>query len=397
MKVLMFGWEFPPISSGGLGTACHGLVKGLSRKNIEVTLVLPDYPEGKKGNVKIISASTIKIRKIKSILMPYLTSKSYSETRQKSGSKIYGKTLFQEVNRYAEAAKRIAMEEDFDIIHCHDWMTFKAGINAKKIKKKPMVAHVHATEFDRTGGNGINGYVYKIEKEGMDFADSIAAVSNYTKNKIMANYGIPSGKINVIHNAVEFEHRIGNKGFGIKKSRKVVLFLGRLTLQKGPDYFIYAAKKVLEHEKDAIFVIAGNGDMEHFIINKVAEMGISDKVLFSGFLQGEDLEMAYKMADVYVMTSVSEPFGITPLEAMSNNVPVIISRNSGVSEVVRHCLLVDFWDIEDISSKIISVLRYSPLHESLRENGNNEIKKLGWDIPAQKCIDVYNKVMACAA
>ena len=394
MKVLMFGWEFPPVNSGGLGTACYGLTKGLSRKNIEVTLVLPDYPEDLKAEfVKIISSNNIKLKKISTILMPYMSSSNYSQTINKRNARIYGNTLFHEINRYAEAAKKIAMEEEFDIIHCHDWMTFKAGINAKAIKKKPLVVHVHATEFDRTGGNGVNDHVYHVEKEGMENADAVIAVSNYTKNTITRHYGISPEKIRVVHNAVEFEHKIDDKS-KIKKINKVVLFLGRITLQKGPDYFVYAAKKVLQHEKNARFVIAGNGDMEPFIIEKAAEMGIADKVLFACFLQGEDLERAYKMADVYVMPSVSEPFGITPLEAMSNNVPVIISRQSGVSEVIRHCLLVDFWDIDDISSKIISVLRYMPLKESLSENGFGEVKKFNWDIPAQKCVEVYNEVLA---
>lgn len=393
----MFGWEFPPISGGGLGTACYGLTKGLSRKNVDVTLVLPNYPDDiKSGFVKIISAENTKIKKIDSILTPYMTSESYSKAKKRANAKIYGETLFHEINRYAEAAKKIAMEENFDVIHCHDWMTFKAGINAKMIKKKPLVLQVHATEFDRTGGNGINEYVYKIEKEGMHFADSIIAVSNYTKGKIITHYGINPEKITVVHNAVEFEQKNANENFEIKKNDKVVLFLGRITLQKGPDYFIYAAKKVLEHDKNVKFIIVGNGDMEPFIIEKVAEMGIADKVLFAGFLQGNDLERAYKMADVYVMPSVSEPFGITPLEAMSNKVPVIISKNSGVSEVIRHCLLVDFWDIDDMSNKIVAVLKYNTLRQSLSDNGFCEVKKFSWDVPAQKCIEVYNKVMMCA-
>ncbi|MBW2977181.1 glycosyltransferase family 4 protein [Candidatus Woesearchaeota archaeon] len=394
MKVLMFGWEFPPISGGGLGTACYGLTKGLSRKNVDVTLVLPDYPDDIKSEfAKIISAGNTKIRKIGSILTPYMTSASYSKARKRANAKIYGETLFHEIERYAEAAKKIAMEEDFDVIHCHDWMTFKAGINAKMIKKKPLVLHVHATEFDRTGGNGVNECVYKIEKEGMHFADSIIAVSGYTKNKITAHYGINPEKINVVHNAVEFEQNIKNEDFGIKKNGRVVLFLGRITLQKGPDYFIYAAKKVLEYEKNVKFIIAGSGDMERCLIEKVAEMGIADKVLFAGFLQGMDLERAYRMADVYVMPSVSEPFGITPLEAMSSKVPAIISKNSGVSEVIRHCLSVDFWDVEEISNKIISVLRYNTLRKSLSENGFHEVKRMNWDAPAQSCIDVYNKAI----
>ncbi len=390
----MFGWEFPPVSSGGLGTACYGLTHGLSRKNVDITLVLPDYPhEGKTDFAKIISASMIKVKKVNSMLMPYMTSHSYSESKSRVKSKIYGATLFNEVDRYAEVAKKIALEEDFEVIHCHDWMTFKAGINAKKLRKKPLVVHVHATEFDRTGGNGINEYVYKIEKEGMEYADSIIAVSNYTKKMIVDKYGINPDKINVVHNSVEFKQKAKQESFGIKKKDRVVLFMGRLTLQKGPDYFVYAAKKVLEHEKNVKFVICGNGDMEPLIVDKVAEMGLASNVLFAGFLQGDDVERAYKMADVYVMPSVSEPFGITPLEAMSNGVPTIISRSSGVSEIIKHCLLVDFWDIKDMSSKIISILRYSPLKESLKENAFSEIKNFNWDAPAEKCLEIYRKVI----
>ncbi|MBI2650845.1 glycosyltransferase family 4 protein [Candidatus Woesearchaeota archaeon] len=392
MKVLMFGWEFPPVSSGGLGTACYGLTKGLSKKNVQVTLVLPEYPENMKAEfARIISTSMISIKKISTVLSPYMNSRSYLEKSKRAASKIYGDTLFDEVRRYAEAAKKIAADEDFDVIHCHDWMTFKAGINAKKIKKKPLIVHVHATEFDRTGGNGINPYVYSIEKDGMNSADSIIAVSNYTKQMIVEKYNISPEKISIVHNAIDFEQEKDSESYGIKKNDKIVLFLGRLTLQKGPDYFIYAAKKVLEHESNVKFVIAGNGDMEHFIIEKVAELGIADKVLFAGFLQGIEVEKAYKMADVYVLSSVSEPFGITPLEAMSNNVPVIVSKNSGVSEVIRHCLLIDFWDINDISNKIISVLRYAPLRETLSENGFCEVKKFSWTDTAKKCIEVYNQ------
>src|SRR3989338_1959206 len=234
MKVLMFGWEFPPISSGGLGTACYGLTQGLSRKNADITLVLPDYPhEGKTDFAKIISASMIKVKKVNSMLMPYMTSYSYSESKSRVKSKIYGATLFNEVDRYAEVAKKIALEEDFEVIHCHDWMTFQAGINAKKLRKKPLVVHVHATEFDRTGGNGINEHVYKIEKSGMEYADSIIAVSNYTKSKTIEKYGISPYKINVVHNAVDFEDKPNIEEFGIKKKDKVVLFIGSLILQKG--------------------------------------------------------------------------------------------------------------------------------------------------------------------
>ena len=396
MKVLMFGWEFPPLSSGGLGTACYGLTKSLSRKGVEITFVLPySFDVENADFVKVVSAGNIKITKIPSALQPYMSSQEYKKSlREKQSPKIYGSTLFDEVHRYTLAAEKIAEEENFDVIHCHDWMTFGAGIRTKKKKNKPLVMHVHATELDRTGGHQVNQHVYDLERQGMHKADRIIAVSNFTKNKIMAHYEIPSEKISVVHNAVDFSQHYYDESFEIKKTDKVVLFLGRITLQKGPDYFVYAAKKVLEHEKNVKFIVAGTGDMEPFIIEKAAELGIADKVLFAGFLNQDDVERAYKMADVYVMPSVSEPFGITALEAMKNKTPSIVSKQSGVSEVVRHCLKVDFWDVDEISNKINALLRYKPLQETMKENGYFEVKKFNWDVPAQKCIDVYNELIS---
>ena len=393
MKVLMFGWEFPPLSSGGLGTACYGLTKSLSKKGVEITFVLP-YSSGIDVDfLKLIPAGNIKIRKITSVLQPYMSSQEYKKSLGKKQSpKMYGASLFDEVYRYTLAAEKIAEEEDFDVIHCHDWMTFGAGIRAKKKKNKPLVLHVHATEHDRTGGHQVNQYVYDLERKGMHKADKVIAVSNFTKNKIIDHYGIPSEKIKVVHNAVDFSQHYYDENFEINKTDKVVLFLGRITLQKGPDYFIYAAKKVLEREKNVKFVIAGSGDMEPFIIEKAAELGIADKVLFAGFLEQNDVDRAYKMADVYVMPSVSEPFGLTALEAMKNKTPVILSKQSGVSEVIRHCIKVDFWDVNELSSKIIALLRYNSLNEALKENGYFEVKKFNWDVPAQKCIEVYNEL-----
>ena len=395
MKVLMFGWEFPPLSSGGLGTACYGLTKSLSKKGVEITFVLPYSGDIDADFLKIIPAGNVKIRKISSFLQPYMSSQEYMKSLgKKPQPKIYGSTLFEEVARYTLAAEKIAEEEDFDIIHCHDWMTFGAGIRAKKKKGKPLVLHVHATEHDRTGGHQVNQHVYDLERHGIHKADKVIAVSNFTKTKIMDHYGLPSEKIRVVHNAVDFSQHYYDEDFGIKKTDRIVLFLGRITLQKGPDYFVHAAKKVLGHEKNVKFVIAGSGDMEPFIIEKAAELGIADKVLFAGFLNQDDVERAYKMADIYVMPSVSEPFGITALEAMKYKTPSIVSKQSGVSEVVRHCLKVDFWDVDEMSGKIIALLRYKPLHETLKEDGYFEVKRFSWDTPAEKCIQVYNELIS---
>ena len=400
MKVLMFGWEFPPMSSGGLGTACYGLTKSLSRKGVEITFVLPSAADITGADfIKFRSSNEIanlKIKKIPSTLRPYMTSENYSRyMSQKSGkfAKIYGSTLFDEVYRYTLAAEKIAEEEYFDVIHCHDWMTFGAGIKAKRKKSRPLVLHVHSTEHDRTGGHMVNQHVYDLERAGMHKADKIIAVSNFTKNKVAANYNIPEHKIAVVHNAVDFSQHYYEEETHLKGNDRLVLFLGRLTLQKGPDYFVYAAKKILEHEKNVKFMIAGTGDMEPFVIEKAAELGISSKMLFAGFLNQEEVERAYKMADIYVMPSVSEPFGITALEAMKNRTAAIVSKQSGVSEVIKHCLKVDFWDINELSNKIISTIRYRALQDTLKDNGYYEVKKFNWDVPAQKCIDVYNEVI----
>jgi glycosyltransferase involved in cell wall biosynthesis len=385
----MFGWEFPPYSSGGLGTACYGLTRSLAKKGTKITFVLPYYP-GEMDFLDIISTN-ITFKRVSSPLRPYLSSARYAILRGAGSTPaMYGESLFDEVYRYGEEAKKIAAETEFDVIHCHDWMTFMAGIFSKQLKHKPLVVHVHSTEFDRTGGNSVNQYVYDIERYGMEQADLVIAVSNFTKRIIMQHYGIPEWKIKVVHNAVDPKTHSGEH---VPKREKLVLFLGRITLQKGPDYFLYAAKKVLEHDPDVKFIIAGKGDMERFIIEKSAELGISRNVLFAGFLSGKDIERAYRMADLYVMPSVSEPFGITALEAIQLGTPVLISKQSGVSEVIKHALKADFWDVNDLANKILAVLRYRSLHHVLQEHSSQEIAKFSWDTPAQKCIDIYNQLL----
>jgi glycogen synthase len=401
MKVLMFGWEFPPMSSGGLGTACYGLTRGLSNQGVEVTFVLPYGPENAEAEfVKLIPANHMKKVRLIGINSPikaYISSDQYRNSilnlkRNANQKKLYGSDLYQEVYRFSLMAKIIAEQEVFDVIHCHDWLTYMAGIKAKEVSGKPLVMHVHATEFDRTGGN-VNQRVYDIERMGLHIADKIIAVSQFTKSKIVEHYGINPDKVVVVHNAVDLKYKHYEDNFKVANKDKIVLFLGRLTLQKGPDYFIQAAKKCLEFDPNIRFVIAGTGDMEGYIIEKTAELGISDKVLFAGFVSDNEIDRMYQMADVYVMPSVSEPFGITPLEAMKNGTPVIISKQSGVAEVVTHALKVDFWDINELVNKIISVLHYEELHNTLKHHGSMEIKKFDWNEPAKKCIAVYNETM----
>ena len=431
MRVLMFGWEFPPFNTGGLGTACYGLTKGLTRQGVEITLVLPrigDTPD--HTYLKILSAGgvfkNLKFRTVNSILKPYVTSESYIDElryldleekvgtpfKQYMSSKVkadlsamnikhslYGKDLFHEVYRYSREARKIAAEEDYDIIHCHDWLTYPAGMAALKVArergiKAPLVAHVHATEFDRTGGHP-DARVSHIEYEGLHRANSVLAVSNYTKNIVMKHYAVDPRKIQVVHNSIDFDEcpSSGENEGHLKKHHPVVLFLGRMTIQKGPDHFLSIAKRVSEVDPNVKFVMSGSGDMFKRVVEASADMGLADKVLFTDHVSGAEVDKAYRMADVYVMPSISEPFGLTVLESMKNKTPVIVSKQSGVSEVVKNCLMADFWDVDEMANKILAVLKYPVLKESLANEGLEEIKGFSWDHPAKKCIDAYNQAI----
>lgn len=394
----MFGWEFAPVYSGGLGVACAGLVKELVAQGAEVTFVLPRLPKAlDESKINLIAASEygskVRIKVVKSLLVPYSSASQYKGLynlykSRNPGAALYGDDLFEEVARYAEAAKKIAREVPHDVIHCHDWMTYQAGIAAKQVSGKPLVMHVHATEFDRTGGSG-NAAVNAIERLGFTKADKVVAVSQYTKQKVMDNYHISAKNIVVSHNGSEPKKTVSK----LDDKSRIVLFLGRMTVQKGPDWFLKAAEKVLEKEPNVTFVMAGSGDMEPAIIERAAAAGIADKVLFTGFLTGADLDKAYKMAQVYVMPSISEPFGLTALEAMGNGTPTIISKQSGVSEVVKHCLKVDFWDTNEMANKILGVLYYKDLQDELGLKGAAEVKEITWKKPAHQMLDLYGKLM----
>jgi len=397
IKVLMFGWEFPPHINGGLGTACFGLTRALSR-DADVIFVLPKKMPTNSDHVsKIVFANqkSLTIRHVDSFLYPYVTMEGYRYERRSETDDVYGLSLIDEVRRYAAKAGAIALSEDFDVIHAHDWLSFLAGIEAKKATGKPLIIHVHATEFDRTGGNGVNEEVYKIEKAGMDAADAIVTVSNWTKQIVESKYAISPEKVHVIHNGIDLEDikQVPSQVQAMKAmGNKVVLFVGRITIQKGPDYFVRAAKRVLEYRPKTIFIVSGSGDMEHQMIREAADLGIGDKIIFAGFLRGDDLNGIYQAADLYIMPSISEPFGITPLESLANGTPVLISKQSGVAEVLAHALKTDFWDIDDMADKIVSVLDNKVLHENLSRNGKMEVSKQGWSNAAGKCLTLYKKL-----
>ncbi|MFN8256725.1 MAG: glycosyltransferase family 4 protein [Bacteroidales bacterium] len=471
MRVLMFGWEFPPHIAGGLGTACYGLTKALTTfDDVKITFVVPKaFGDEDKSVASFVNAEAIgvdqnllmdeylsqkqrqmryrnsilgtgsdklgdellerlKYLEIESQIKPYLSPEEFeklnapgaernfvvkddgsvvliidgreivvhspSGNKIETGSKVfyrfsgsYGSNLLTEVTNYARVAAEIAKFEEFDIIHAHDWLTYQAGVAAKKMTGKKLVIHVHATEFDRSGEN-VNQIVYDIERFGMVNADKIITVSNLTREIVIGRYGIPEHKVTVVHNGVistADEHNEYEK----KVKKKIVTFLGRITYQKGPEYFIEAACKVLKKTDDVIFVMAGSGDMLFRMIKRAAELKIADKFHFTNFLKGKDVDHMFSISDVYVMPSVSEPFGISPLEAMRSSVPVIISKQSGVAEILKHAIKVDFWDIDAIADSIYGLVKYEGLSKMFRKLGRQEVENIQWDKAASLIRDVY--------
>ncbi len=303
----------------------------------------------------------------------------------------YGIDLVGDSERYARLVVSIANPDDFDVIHAHDWLTYPAGIALSKITGKPLVVHVHSTEFDRSGSN-VNQRVYDIERAGMHAARRVIAVSMLTKGICVRRYAVPPGKVDVVYNGIEREQQQPAAGVKIESNDKIVLFLGRITMQKGPEYFIAAARRVLEKIDNVKFVVAGSGDMALRMVELAANMDIGHKVLFTGFLRGRDVDRVYQMADCYVMPSVSEPFGIAALEAINHNIPTIISKTSGAAEVLTHVLKVDFWDVDEMANKILAVLRHPPLSQTLKQHGSFELHRLTWDGAAERCVESYGRV-----
>ena len=427
----MFGWEFPPHISGGLGTACYGMTRGLARNGVEVVFVMPRaYGDEDQRFVRVVNASDVEtigtrdhefseelLEKVSFIhidsnMLPYISPEEYAAYHDefvRSGrthewtdvwrqrytfSGKYGANLMEEVARYAMVAAQVAkdLEGQFDVIHAHDWLTYFAGIAAKRVSGKPLVVHMHATEFDRSGEN-INRRVYAIEKAGMQAADRVIAVSELTRRIVIGKYGIPADKVVTVHNAVRFgESEEAAPERAVKD--KVVTFLGRITYQKGPDYFVEAAAKVLQRVSDVRFVMAGSGDLMNHVVRRVAQLGIADRFHFTGFLKGGEVQRMFRLSDVYVMPSVSEPFGISPLEAMRSGVPVIISRQSGVAEVLDYAIKVNYWDVDALADAIYGLLTYPALGRMFASKGLEEVTGLKWTNAAAKIKTVYETVVA---
>lgn len=390
----MFGWELPPFNSGGLGVACFHLASALCEKGVGVIFVLPRKTGVISSRFRLLFADEhVSVREVSSPLSPYLTSSEYTEwLSHEAQPYAWGSDLFREVLRYGKEARRIARRESFDVIHAHDWLSFPAGIEAKIASGKPLVVHVHATEFDRTGGHHANPFVYEIEKKGMEEADRVIAVSDFTKRMIVEKYGIHPDKVTVVYNATDPGLSQKEGDVYAVPGKAIVIFVGRITLQKGPDYFVEAARRALASEKNILFVVAGEGDMRHRIMRRAAEIGIADNFLFAGFLRGDELSKLYRSADLFVMPSVSEPFGLTALEAQSHGTPVLISKQAGVGELLSHVLKVDFWDVEEMAAKILAAVRYKELRQSLKEYGSREAARFSWGASADRCIDMYHQL-----
>ncbi len=427
----MVGWEFPPHIAGGLGTACYGMTRGLARNGVEVVFVMPRaYGDEDQRFVRVVNASDVEtigtrdhefseelLEKVSFIhidsnMLPYISPEEYAAYHDefvRSGrthewtdvwkqrytfSGKYGANLMEEVARYAMVAAQVAkdLEGQFDVIHAHDWLTYFAGIAAKRVSGKPLVVHMHATEFDRSGEN-INRRVYAIEKAGMQAADRVIAVSELTRRIVIGKYGILADKVVTVHNAVRFgESEEAAPERAVKD--KVVTFLGRITYQKGPDYFVEAAAKVLQRVSDVRFVMAGSGDLMNHVVRRVAQLGIADRFHFTGFLKGGEVQRMFRLSDVYVMPSVSEPFGISPLEAMRSGVPVIISRQSGVAEVLDYAIKVNYWDVDALADAIYGLLTYPALGRMFASKGLEEVTGLKWTNAAAKIKTVYETVVA---
>ncbi|MDR2969191.1 MAG: glycosyltransferase family 4 protein [Tannerellaceae bacterium] len=419
MKALMFGWEFPPHILGGLGTASYGLTRGMAMQpDMDITFCIPKpWGDEDQSFLKIVGVNHVPVvwknadwEQVKQRFGKVnLNPQDYFDFRDRiyadfsyrhvndlgcfEFSGRYPDNLLEEINNYSIVAGVIARTRDFDVIHAHDWLTYPAGIHTKHLSGKPLVIHVHATDYDRSRGS-VNPDVYGIEKNGMDNADHIITVSNLTRQTVIDKYHQDPAKVTTVHNAVE---PLSPEILAIPDKRgvndKIITFLGRITMQKGPEYFVEAAAKVLSKAPHARFIMAGSGDMMDKMIRLAAKRNIADRFHFTGFMKGKQVYEILKASDVYVMPSVSEPFGISPLEAMQCGVPSIISKQSGCAEILDYAVKVDYWDIEAMADAMYSIISYPAMHEFLKEEGKNEVDNIKWEYAGQKVRRIYDQVI----
>lgn len=414
----MLGWEFPPYFAGGVGMVCYELAKTLTESGVFVDYVMPYAPDTVNPNfLRLVDASKqvseedaiqsgITITKVPSLLAAYQTQEEYLETLKSVGGskgsikydhtrKLYGEHLLDEINMFAQRMNVLVKRGCFDgidVIHAHDWTTLRAGAVLKRATGKPFIAHVHITEVNKNAGLGVNMAVYDVEREGFFAADKLIAVSNGVKQTLIEHYGLPAEKIEVIHNGGVQMDPVSYDGAEFKGDHKVVSYLGRVTGMKGPEHFVEMAALVLKHCPKTKFIMGGTGDKLQACIDKAKALGIYDTFYFHGFYNRSDANKFFDMSDVFVLPSHMEPFGVTPLEAMIKDTPTVITKQSGVSEVLNHCFKVDFWDVNKMASQVISLLKFPKLHKHMKEFGREEAASLTWEKPAHECIALYERM-----
>ncbi len=399
MKVLTFGWDFPPQTTGGLGMACQGLTRELVDKGVEVIFVLPkkQLVHGAGRFIFANISEALQIPESAYAIGPYNCSQTFYSVRGRDGKVLtYSHRLIEAVQEFARQAGVIAKREEFDLIHAHDWTSYLAGLAAKRVSGKPLIVHVHATAFDQAAGDNVDPDIYAIEREAYAQADSIMTVSAFTRNLVISRYGADPAKVHVVHNGMDDDEPVRYEPTLTElkaQGKKIVLYHGRITVQKGVDYFVAAARKVVDFDPNVVFVISGKGDMEAQIMHQVGALGLSQHVRFAGALWYEERDQMYQSVDLVVMPSVSEPFGLVPLEAMRHGTPALISKQSGVAEVITHVLKVDFWDVDEMANKILAALRYPVMHQQLIKEGKQEIKRLSWRRAADKVREIYQHVL----
>jgi len=402
MRVLTFGWEFPPQQNGGLGVACYGLTRELLRDGVEVIFVLPKTQET-AGDARFLFADDerlIKVLRTDVSIKPYMQGNSTVDVIVGYDSEgkpiIRSRTIIEEAHRFAHQAALIAQNEEFDVIHAHDWTSYLAGVAAKLASGKPLILHVHATSFDQAASSNVDPEIYKIEKECFAMADKVVTVSQFTKNIVVNKHFAPAEKVEVVYNGCNMyvPPQLPPTLAELKRQgKKIVLYHGRISIQKGVDHFIRAARRVVDVDSDVVFIISGSGDMLTQIIEQVGAAGLSDNVKFAGALWDEERDRMYQSADLMVMPSVSEPFGLVPLEALQHGTPSVVTKQSGVSEVLTHALKVDFWDVDEMANQILSSLRYPVVRQQMVNEGRAQMSKMSWNVAAQKMQKLYRSLL----
>lgn len=396
----MLGWELPPHNSGGLGVACFQLCQALSVQGADIEFIVPYKANHDESFMTITAAHPQGVASILKSGIAYDSHKYIYEDGREEWHDLYS-----QVHMYEHSVGKLVESREFDVIHAHDWLTFRAGLRAKQASGAPLVLHVHSIERDRAGGNAGNPLVREIESTAFLMADRIVAVSQHTKRMIAEDYDIPADKIEVVHNSIDssyMEPLDGDNTYKYLKAMhakgyRIITVVSRLTIQKGLTNLLYAAKEVVAREPKTLFLIVGSGDQYFELLELSAELGIAKNVLFTGFQRGKRWRDAYAIADLFVMPSISEPFGLTALEAIGYGTPALISRQSGVSEVLKNCLKVDFWDINEMANKMVALVQNDSLRDELHKNAYREFEKMSWHGSAAKLLSIYGSHTARAA